>query len=170
MVYVDFPDWKKVVRGKHLIFDSDAIISILSYKAENLLEMLKNLGVTFNYTHPVLLELMATGSESEKLKRTSILNKYNFTLMPMTATELEQAVVIQNSKPLGYKGNPSVADYYLGATLARLTGGNTFLLTSNIKDFPMPIFIREAFIPLLNTTDFKAISILSLDRSQLLDD
>jgi len=170
MPYIEFSDWKTVVRGKHLIFDSDAIISLMLFNAEDVLSTLKTLNVTFNYTHAVLLELMATNSLKVKLKRTTLLDKFEFTLLPMTPGELKLAGTIQNSIPLGYKGNPSVADYYLGATLARYNVGNTFLLTSNIKDFPFPIFVREGFIPLINDTAFKAISILSINNSKLVKD
>lgn len=165
MPYQDFPDWQEVVKDKHLIFDTDAIISLIAFEAEEVFGKLKKLGATLNFVNPVLLELMSTESSKEKLKRNSVLSYYGFNELPLTITELKNASRIQQSLPLGIKGNPSAADFYIGGALVHYS--HAYLLTSNIKDFPMPIFTRKAFIPLINKTDFKAICIVGLDSSKL---
>jgi hypothetical protein len=170
MSYKDFPKWQGVVSGKNLIFDTDVIVSVIAFEAGELMDELKKLRVTFNYINPVLLELMNTENGADKLKRNKLLTDYNFLELPMTATEIAHANRIQASFPLGIKGRPSPTDYYLGGFLARYDNGNTLLLTSNVKDFPLPIFTREAFIPLINATDFKAISIIGLDSAQLIEE
>lgn len=167
MSYTEFPKWQDVVKGRHLIFDTDAIVSLLAFDAGDIFEELKKLGVTFNYTNSVLLELMATDSSKEKLARSDILNNYNFTELAMTVTEIENARRIQKSWPIGVKGKPSVADLYIGGALAHYS--HALLLTSNIKDFPMPIYVRKGFILLINQTDFKAICILEIDMNQVVD-
>ncbi len=167
MPYREFPDWKDVVKDKHILFDSDAIISIIAFKAQDLFDELKKLNVTFTYINPVLLELRETGSEKERLERNTVLSKYGFAELAITNNESSKAELIQKSKPIGVKGNPSATDYYLGGTLARYAQSNTYLLTGNAKDFPMPLFTREAFIPLVNQTDVKALCVIGLDESKL---
>jgi len=168
MPYTNFPEWQSVVQGKWLIFDTDAIISILQFDSLDLLDLLKTLDTTFTYINPVLLELMNTDSSREKLRRASALSDYGFTELPLNAQEIRNADRIQKSWPLGIKGNPSATDYYLGGVLARYNSGIAFLLTSNVKDFPQPIFTREAFIPLVNKTDFKGICVVGIDESKLI--
>lgn len=167
MPYRASSDWEKVVKEKWLIFDADALISIIAFGAEDLLDKLLKLDAKFAYIHPVLLELMNTDNAKEKLKRTSILGRCNFTQLPITAAETKHATTIQESLPINIKSKPSSTDFYLGGVLAKYTQSNAFLLTSNTKDFPLPIFPREAFIPLFNDTDVKFISIISLDHTQL---
>lgn len=72
--------------------------------------------------------------------------------------------------PIGIKGKPSATDFYMGGALAHYAHSNACLLTSNIKDFPLPLFTREAFIPLINQTDFKALCVLGLDKTQLVNE
>ena len=167
MPQVDFPDWRDLLAGKHLLFDTDAIVSLIAFKAASVLDTLRSLDCSFHYINPVLLELMSTNSSSERLSRLALLARHNFTELPLTATELKNARRIQDSMPIGIKGSPSAADFYIGGAMLHYSHGNTFLLTSNIKDFPMPLFPRESFIPLINQTDFKAISVLSIDDTKL---
>lgn len=169
MPAIDTTDWRRVVQNKHLIFDTDAIITLLAFQAEDIFNRLKDLNVTFNYIHPVVLELMATGSQAEKSKRTSVLLDYDFTMLPIAAKEQSLAVQIQSARPLNYKGNPSVADYYLAAALAKYAHTDSLLLTSNVKDFPLPLFPRKAVIPLTNMSDLKTVAILGFDQSKLTD-
>lgn len=53
MTYINYPKWQEVVGGKNLIFDTDVFISLLSFRAEDLFDELKELGVTFTYINPV---------------------------------------------------------------------------------------------------------------------
>ena len=170
MPYKDFPEWRTVLKDKHLIFDPDAIISLIMFQAEDILKTLKSLGTTFHYINPVLLELMSTESSTEKLLRNTVLAEYGFEELPITPVELKNATRIQKSLPLGIKGKPSATDYYLGGILAKYAHSNAYLLTSNVKDFPTPVFTREAFIPLVNQTDFKAICVVGLDSTKLIEE
>lgn len=168
MPYLDTPAWKDVVRNKNLIFDTDAIISILAFAGEVILDEAIDLGCTFAYVSPTVLELMATDSGKEQLRRADLLQKYSFAEIPLTSTEITNALRIQRSIPINIKGKPSPVDYYIGGALLKyVQNGNTYLLSSNVKDYPQPIYTRESFIPLINQTDFKAISIISLDTTKL---
>jgi len=170
MPYLATPDWKQVVRAKWLIFDTDAIISIIEFKAEDLFNSLKRLGCTFVYIHPVLLELMNTDTVQKRLQRGALLSEHEFTQLNITQTERNLSNRIQKSLPLGVKSKPSSTDFYLGGTLAKYgQSQNAVLLTSNTKDFPMPIFPRLSFINLQNTTEVKAISVLGVDMSKVLE-
>lgn len=168
MTYINYPKWQEVVGGKNLIFDTDVFISLLSFRAEDLFDELKELGVTFTYINPVYLELMNTDTPQEKLKRNTLLVNYEFIELPLTHEEIKNASIIQKSMPIGLKGKPSPSDYYLGGFLARYNNGNTYLLTSNVKDFPQPVYTRESFIPITNQTDFKAICVVGIDTSKLI--
>lgn len=167
MPFLETPDWKGVVRNKHILFDADPVISVLEFNATNLLDELKNLGCTFIFIHPVLLELMNTDTPRKRLERSALLAKYEFVQIPITQAEIRLADRIQKSLPL--KTKPSSTDYYLGGVLARYTDSSSaLLLTSNAKDFPLPVYPRKAFINLQNDTDVKAVSILAVDMRKVL--
>lgn len=159
--------WKTVVPDKWLIFDSDAIISILAFGQIHIFDELKELGVSFVYIHPCLLELMNTNQSEEKLRRTKLLVDYDFLELPLTQNEVKLASRIQRSLPL--KCQPSPTDLYLGGFLARHNGGDRLLLTANIKDFPLPIYTRKGHILLQSDTNLKTLSILCTDNSMLID-
>lgn len=169
MPHQTFPDWQGIVKDKWLLFDADALISLIAFDSLDLLTTLKRLGATFTYINPVLLELMNTSNPREKLLRSRLLSTYGFTQLPITNQEMANADRLQRSWPIGVKGSPSSTDYYLGGTLVRyFHGGRTYLLTSNLRDFPRPLYTRESFIPLTNQTDFKAICIIGVDESHLI--
>lgn len=119
MPVLELPGWRGVVKSKCLIFDADALISIIEFKATKILENLKDLGVTFAYINPVMLELMNADKETKRLDRVSLLRQYDFVQLPMREQEIQMAQSIQSMLPIGIKGRPSPTDYYLGGVLAR---------------------------------------------------
>jgi predicted nucleic acid-binding protein len=157
--------WKKVVPDKWILFDTDAIISILKFEQEYIFNELYKLGAKFVYIHPVLLELMNTDNPRQKLQRTKLLRDYRFLELPLHADEIKLAGQIQNSLPL--KCQPSPTDLYLGGTLARHPHENCLLLTANIKDFPMPVYKRKGHILLQSDQNVKVLSLLVIDKAQL---
>ncbi|HEX8227478.1 MAG TPA: hypothetical protein VF572_06445 [Candidatus Saccharimonadales bacterium] len=170
MSYIELPDWKPVVADKHLIFDTDVIIGLVEFKSLNLLDIMKDLNATFSYINPVYLELMNTDSPKLRLERSALLAEHEFGLLPTTSAEIELATRIQKSLPIGIKGKPSATDLYLGGTLARyFPNGSTYLLTGNLKDYPMPIYTREAIIPLFNNTDMKGVAVVGIDMDTLVE-
>lgn len=170
MPYQETPDWQEVVRGKWLIFDADAIISLIEFKATDLFAILTELDCKFVYIHPVFLELMNTDTPQKKLQRSVLLAENGFTQTPITRNEMDLSDRIQKSLPLRIKSKPSATDFYLAGSLAKYAASqNAVLLTSNTKDFPMPIFPRLGFINLQNDTDVKAVSILGVDMTQVLE-
>lgn len=158
--------WKNIVSEKWVIFDADAIISILSFGQEYIFDELKALGVSFVYIHPVLLELMNTNSATEKLRRSKLLIDYDFVELPITINEVKLSNQIQKSMPL--KSTPSPTDLYLGGTVARHNDEDRFLLTANIKDFPLPIYTRKGYVLLQNETSVKLLSLLCVDKKRLI--
>jgi len=157
--------WKGIVPSKWIIFDADAVISILSFGQEHVFDDLKALGALFVYIHPVLLELMNTNSPAEKLRRSKLLVDYDFTELPLHADELKLASNIQKSLPL--KSTPSPTDLYLGGALAKHHEENRLLLTANIKDFPLPIYTRKGYILLQSETNIKLLTLLCVDKQHL---
>ena len=65
--------WQKAVRGRWLIFDTDAIISILAYGRLEVLEELQREAAGFAIIQPVQLELLNTNSSRQKLERSKLL-------------------------------------------------------------------------------------------------
>lgn len=166
MTYItEATSWKAVAAHKWVIFDADAIISIVAFSQEYIFDELKSLDVSFVYIHPVLLELMNTNSPTEKLRRSKLLVDYDFVEIPLTASELKHASEIQKSLPI--KSTPSPTDLYLGAALARHHEEDRFLLTANIKDFPLPLYTRKGYMLLQNTTGVKLLTLLCLDKEML---
>jgi hypothetical protein len=150
MAFENSNDWQKIVKNKWLIFDAGAIISIIEFGAEDLSDTFLKLKAKLTYIHPVLLELMNTDSTKSKIKRNEILDSYDFEMLALREIETKLAAQIQNSLPINIKSKPSSTDFYLGGTLARYANSNAYLMTSNTKDFPKPIYTREGFIILHN--------------------
>jgi len=162
---VENPAWKTIVKDKHLLFDTDAVISILSFDAVALLNDLKKQGCTFTYIHPVYLELMRTNSPKEKLQRTRLLNDYGFSMLPLTVNEVDKAKQVQDSMPVNVA--PSPTDLYLAGTLARFSSHEgMLLLTSNLSDFPHPLFTRKIYLQLQNTRNVKVVSFLKFEPEE----
>lgn len=170
MPYSRSTNWKQLVKNKWLIFDTDAVISLIEFNATDVLEKMKSSRVVFSYIHPVLLEIMNTDSEKKAIERSELLDRYDFIQLPLTKNETNLATKIQNSLPVNLKCQPSATDFYLGGTLAKYAESKkAFLLTSNTKDFPQPIYTRENFIILTNAQDVKCISIIGVNTKELLD-
>jgi len=162
-----FKDWKSFINGQWIIFDSDAVISILEFGQENIFDELHEKLAGFVYINPVLLELMNTNDPKRKLQRSKVLVDYDFIELSLTDTEIRLAAQIQKSLPLSCQ--PSPTDLYLGGTLARHHEENRLLMTANIKDFPLPIYTRKGHILLQNEKSIKTLSLLCLDKSKLVE-
>lgn len=152
------------MRNKWLIFDAVAVIYLLNNEQKYILDELKKEKVEFLYIHPVLLELMATNNPSDKVERAKLLIDYDFTELNLTRNEIKLAYRIQKSLPL--KCQPSPTDLYLGGTLGSHTS-NTYLVTANIKDFPMPVYTRHGHIIVQSNNNLSTLTILSLDDTKL---
>ena len=162
----ELPKWKDVVRRKHILFDTDAIVSILSFKAEDVFVDLKNVEVVNCFIHPVYVELFSTKRSIERASRLLILNNYKFRYLPLTKREFDNARRIQlwlTSR----ERFPAPTDLYLGGTLASFKPKSIFLLTGNISDFQHPLFKREAGIVLQSNKQSRILSFLSIDHSEL---
>jgi len=163
----DFESWKSFINGQWIIFDADAIISILGFEQEYILGELRELNAGFVYINPVLLELMNTNDAKNKLKRSKILIEYEFLELPLKDSEIKLAAQIQRSLPLTCQ--PSPTDLYLGGTLAKHHEENRLLLTANIKDFPSPLYTRKGHILLQNEKSIKTLSFLCIDKTKLVE-
>jgi predicted nucleic acid-binding protein len=158
--------WKDAARNKWIIFDTDAIVSILSFGQTYIFDEFKEAGAEFLYMHPVLLELMNTDSEKKKLLRAKLLADYGFLEHPLTVKELKHAAQIQESLPL--KATPSPTDLYLGGKLAEHHNEDRLLLTANIKDFPAPLYTRKGYVLLQSESNVKLLTLLCVDKTQLM--
>lgn len=156
--------WKSVVEGKWVIFDTDAIASIMVFDRLDLMDELKGVASGFAVIHPVQLELFRTNSSKERIARMKLLNDYDFVEIPLNSRELRAAMDIQKSLPV--TSQPSAVDLYLGATLIN-HHNDRLVLTANIKDFPMPMYPRVGHMLLQDDRKTKLFTFLSLDREQI---
>lgn len=162
------PDWADIVSGKFLLFDSDAIISLIEYEAKDLFLELEKLGVEFCIIHPVYVELLKTDNPAKRVERQQLLDQYKFTVLPLTKGEMDKARDIQEYLLLSKSYTASPTDLYLGGRLATFTKqASIYLLTSNLSDFPSTLYKRETGIVLQNNKSTKIISILSINREEL---
>lgn len=162
-------DWKQVLKGKHLLFDTDALISILAFKAESIFEDFKALDTKNCLIHPVYVELRRCDKEAEIFKRLQIIKEEHFSILPLTKEEIGQTNLIQDWLSSRSK-KPSVTDLYLGGFMARYSHSsqkNIILLSGNISDFIFPLFKREASIILQNDRQSKLLHCLSLNSDIL---
>ena len=87
--------WQKAVRGRWLIFDTDAIISILAYGRLEVLEELQREAAGFAIIQPVQLELLNTNSSRQKLERSKLLIDFGFVNIALTSKHFSTAAKIQ---------------------------------------------------------------------------
>jgi hypothetical protein len=159
---------KITLKDRYVLFDNDAIVSILSFEAQELMEEFSTLQVTNCYIQPVYIELMRHGNEKERFKRQEFLDKYPFTLLPIHETAVSNSLYSIQPYLHSLNIHPSVTDLYLGARLGAFEhSGKIFVLTSNLCDFPSPLFKRESAIILQNNKSVKVLSILSFNHEVL---
>ncbi|PJE58202.1 MAG: hypothetical protein COU81_02010, partial [Candidatus Portnoybacteria bacterium CG10_big_fil_rev_8_21_14_0_10_36_7] len=144
------------MKDKFLLFDTDAIISIISYKAEKIFDELKSLNVTNCYIHPVYAELLRTQSNAERIKRQSVISKFLFQKLPLVKKDFDNASLIQIWL-FNKQRYPSPTDLYMAGKLESYPHNDILLLTSNLNDFLHPLFKRTASIVLQNTVQTKII-------------
>lgn len=163
----DLPAWSGYVTNKHVLFDSDAIISTIQYEAYSLYNTLKKLKVTFCLIHPVYIELLRTDNAVKRLERQTLIEKYNFTFLPLTKKEMDMAKDIQTYLLLSRSYTASPTDLYLGGRLATLSEDHIYLLTANLSDFPLPLYTRASGIVLQNNKSSKILYLLNINKKEL---
>ena len=140
---LDRPDWREFIKGKWLLWDTNAISDVVSYDGTEIFEILRGLNVVNVYIHPVQLESLATNNQKDRLARSNILIS-EFTEIPLIGKIVIKAKEIQTA--LSGDVQPSIADLYLAGTLGAHAGGQIVLLTRNVKDFPDPYFKRNCYL------------------------
>ena len=162
----EFSDWGKIVKGKYLLFDTDAIINIIHYSTHDFFKELKQLEVTNCFIHPVYIELMRTDKNIERLKRQVVVNESNFYEMPFTQDVFINAQIVQQSLA-SVNCFPSPADLYLSGFLAKYHR-SMFLLTRNTQDFPAQLFNREGYVIFQDEKHTCTLSLLSINPKSLI--
>ena len=95
--YIKKPaDWMAVIKDRHILFDADAIITILSQKAEAIFDDFKDLNVKNCIIHPVYVELQRIDKESEIFKRLKLISDHDFSFLPILKEELEHTNAVQS--------------------------------------------------------------------------
>ena len=163
----NLPAWESSVKNKHILFDADAVISILEYGAVELCEVFTKLNVTFCIIHPVYVELLKTDNPNKRLDRQDFLNQFKFQFLPLTAKEMDKAKDIQAYLLFSKSYTASPTDLYLGGRLSTLDSKNIYLFTSNLSDFPMPLYKRDAGIILQSAKSSKILHLLSMNHEEL---
>lgn len=143
-----------------LLFDSCVIINILKLHAQTILDELVECECSFAYIHPVLVELNRADNSEDRIIRSGLLDQYQFVELPLhkvgllsKAKEIQEELHVHNC-------HPEPEDIYLGATVATTGLGELYLLTTNQKDFPLPVFVREGNILIQNTKRVMPISLI----------
>jgi len=150
------------LKNSHLLFDTSAIIDILNFSAELLLNELDLYNSIPCYIHQVLLEIYATESEKERTRRQLFLSKYKFRFLHTIESHLRTEAGKLQEQLHKHDCHPQPTDLYLGAAIKQFTNiSHTYLLTSNIKDFPQPVFKHLFYIPLVNNKATKVLAIIA---------
>ncbi|MBD3279989.1 hypothetical protein GF389_00510 [Candidatus Dojkabacteria bacterium] len=156
-------------RSKNILFDTDAIVSILAYNSKQILNDLRDESISFSLIDPIRKELVNTKKEKERIDRLNLLDEFEFIDIPITKKEIDYSTRIQTWHAR-YECFPSIPDLYLGGTLAKYSkreAGNILLFTSNVKDFRSPLFRRKGYIIFQNKQSVKTASLLDIDMTLL---
>lgn len=161
----EVPHWKnKLPKFSHILFDADAIITLMSFGAEGLIEELIREKFVLCFIEPVRTQLVATERGNQRADRLELLSECEFYRLPITEVMFQESRLVQQYLSR-HNCFPDPTDLYLAGTLAINT--NLFLATSNLKDFPTPLFIRKAFILLQGKKNTKVISLLEINKAIL---
>lgn len=159
-------EWKDIVKNKHVLFDSDAIISLIEYEALSVFEVFKSLDVTNCYIHPVYTEILRTDKLSKRNFRQAIITNNDFAMLPLTINDFNKASQVQK-----WLSNtncfPSPTDLYLSGKMAEFHHDRILLLSGNLRDFPFPLFNRVGGIVLQNNKQSRILSFLCVNHDEL---
>jgi hypothetical protein len=151
---------KDSIKGKTLLFDSCVFVNLIKLDAISLLDRLKSLDCTLAYIHPVLIELLRTDRSQDRTKRLMLIDEYEFMLISLNKYGLyDKAQTIQEELHSVFC-HPSPEDIYLGAALATIGISDMFLLTTNQKDFPIPIYERNGNIIIQDNKSVRLITLI----------
>lgn len=154
----------EALTDKHILFDSDAIISLENYSVFDFYDELTSIGATFCIIHDVLIELMNTNNSKLRAKRGSMLGERSFFELHRRVDTVALARSIQE-KLSSIDVYPSPTDLYIAGTAASYK--DLLILTANIKDFPDPLFKRISYVIFNNDKSNKLLTFLSVDRKQI---
>jgi len=160
-------DWKKIVKGKWILLDANAIINIIKYGSDSFLDIIKDLGVTLFTLQPIILELNRTNDRAERMKRNIFLD--NVEKLSLDKILIEESEGIQKTMWLD-DYYPEPEDLYLASAIKKYSNGKTFLATSNLDDFREPLFDKKGYILLKNEKSVCVISLLTFNEEEKLGD
>ncbi len=141
------PDIESLLKTSYVIVDSSAIIDAVKSNAQELFGEMRNFGAELCYIDEVLLEIYRTNNSTERTKIQTCLAQYSFQPIPHIERNARKAALDLQKELYKYRCFPSPTDIVLGACLNVVNLGlKTFILTSNISDFPFPIFSRSGYI------------------------
>lgn len=111
------PELKNIVSDKHILLDTDVIISVLAYDSDQIFDDLLAYNVTLCIIHPVLIELMNTSNKKDRRNRIILLDKLSLPRLSISKRilSISQDIQLYLQEINIY---PSPTDMYLGSTLA----------------------------------------------------
>lgn len=161
----NFPDSLKILEYKYLLFDSNVLINLLDDFNTEILDILQEHNVTFSIIHPVYVELLNTNNATKRAERQQALSTYKFNILPLNKLEFDYARETQVWLSLK-QCFPEPTDLYLAGTIARYSP-NLFLVTSNLKHFPYPLFNRKCYAIIQNVNQAQIINFIKINKKIL---
>lgn len=162
----NFPDSLALLKNKHVLFDSNVLINLLDDFDTGILDELKIINVVFCIIHPVFVELLNTNNPAKRTERQLVLSKYKFITLPLIKADFDYARNIQDW--LSAKSCfPEPTDLYLGGVVSQYAP-NLFLATSNLRDFPHPLFNRDSHAIIQNKNQAQIINFIRINKSLLI--
>ena len=113
---LEAPNIERLITKKHLILDTNVFIHLITFKATTLLDFLEKQNAVLCTIHPVMLELLNTNNDAERLIRQSLLDRV--LLLPLEEKVIKKAYDIQLALSF-YQTYPEPTDLYLASVLAR---------------------------------------------------
>ena len=152
---------------KHLVFDNDALVSINDYNSESLLQEFVDAKSQLCYIDPVFIELSNTNNAKLRIQRQNILSRFKFSQLPISLVTSQRLRTLHSWLTMN-SVFPSPTDIYLAGILDHFSlNQSVILVTSNIKDFPEPLFIKVGFIILHGEKSCKVLTLLKINPSVL---
>jgi len=162
------PTWNTDLKDYDtLIFDTNVFIDCIELKAEGFFDELETHFST-NILLPIVeIEFMRTDNSIHRTVFSDIKSKY-FRETPVLARNNNDFAKDIQEYLYSIGTRPEPTDLFLGGYLCEYPN-NGFIVTSDLKGFPFPLYERVFYLLIQNNNSLKTISFLKINRS-VLDD
>ncbi len=129
----------------HIFFDACTINSFVDFQADEEMTAITSLGAIPCLILPIYLEILRGSDLAQRVRRQGFLDRHKFVNVGHQERMINEKALDLQRQLHEVNCHPEPEDLYLGAHL-KSSVGQTFILSSNARHFPVPIYEKAGFI------------------------